>query len=136
MSQGRSLRDAAEDSPSRFVVGIDLGTTNSAVTYVDAQPERWTVATLNIRQVVAPFQVEGRETLPSFHYQATPAEVSGGAMRLPWDQQAPAYAVGVFARDDGTSNPGRLVASAKSWLSHTGVDRTADLLPWHGDADV
>lgn len=136
MSQGRSLPDAADDSRSRFVVGIDLGTTNSAVAYVDAQQERWSVATLNIRQVVAPFQVEGRESLPSFHYQATPAEVSGGAMRLPWDRQAPAYAVGVFARDDGTANPGRLVASAKSWLSHTGVDRTAELLPWHGDADV
>lgn len=136
MSQGRSLRDAADDAPSRFVVGIDLGTTNSAVAYVDAQQQPWTVSTMTIRQVVAPFQVEGRETLPSFHYQATPAEVSGGAMRLPWDKQAPSYAVGAFARDDGTANPGRLVASAKSWLSHTGVDRTADLLPWHGDADV
>ena len=116
MSQGCSLPDAADDARSRFVVGIDLGTTNSAVAYVDAQQDRWTVETLNIRQVVARFQVEGRETLPSFHYQATPAEVSGGARRLPWAQQTPAYAVGVFARDDGSANPGRLVASAKWWL--------------------
>lgn len=132
----RRRSPAESDAPSRFVVGVDLGTTNSAVAYVDTERERWKVSALGIVQVVAPFQVEGRETLPSFHYQGTAAEVNGGAMRLPWDKEAPSYAVGVFARDEGTGNPGRLIASAKSWLSHTGVDRTAELLPWHGDADV
>lgn len=136
MSERRSLADAAGDAPSRFVVGIDLGTTNSAVAYVDTQQEPWKVSTLNVLQVIAPFQFDERETLPSFHYQATPAEVKDGAMRLPWDKKAPSHAVGVFARDEGTGNPGRLIASAKSWLSHAGVDRTAELLPWHGSADV
>ncbi|WP_152096833.1 hsp70 family protein [Lacipirellula parvula] len=132
----RPLPNADGEAPSRFVVGIDLGTTNSAVAYVDTQQEPWQVATLPILQVVAPFQAEQRETLPSFHYQTTSAEANAGAVRLPWSAEAPSHAVGVFARDEGTGNPGRLVASAKSWLSHTGVDRTADLLPWHGDADV
>lgn len=136
MSERRPLLDIEGDAPSRFVVGIDLGTTNSAVAYVDTRQERWEVATLKVLQVVAPFQVEQRETLPSFHYQGTPAELKDGALRLPWASEAPSHAVGVYAREEGTGNPGRLVASAKSWLSHTGVDRTADLLPWHGDPDV
>ena len=136
MSKQRESADLESDAPSRFVVGIDLGTTNSAVAYVDTRKERWKVSTLNVLQVVAPFEVDERETLPSFHYQATPTEANDGAMRLPWSSEPPAYAVGVFARDEGTANPGRLIASAKSWLSHVGVDRTAELLPWHGDADV
>jgi molecular chaperone DnaK (HSP70) len=136
LSERRSLPDAESHVPSRFVVGIDLGTTNSAVAYVDTNQERWKVATFSVLQVVAPFQVDARETLPSFHYQATPAEVNDGAMRLPWKKDLASYAVGVFARDEGSSRPGRLIASAKSWLSHAGVDRTAELLPWHGDADV
>ena len=136
MSERRPLPVAEDNARSRFVVGIDLGTTNSAVAYVDAQQERWEVKTLNVLQVVAPFQVEPRETLPSFHYQGTPAEIKEGAMRLPWTAAAPSYAVGAYARDEGSGNPGRLVASAKSWLSHSGVDRTAELLPWHGDTDV
>jgi molecular chaperone DnaK (HSP70) len=124
------------EPPSRYVVGIDLGTTNSAVAYVDSRQERWEVLTLSVPQVVAPHQVESRETLPSFHYQGLAVEASDGALRLPWSSENPAYAVGPFARDEGAGNPGRLVASAKSWLSHSGVDRTAELLPWHGDADV
>ncbi len=118
------------------MVGIDLGTTNSAVSYVDTAEEPWQVRTFPVPQLVAPGQVEARETLPSFHYQPAPGELAAGAMKLPWDKESPACAVGVFARDHGALVPGRLVVSAKSWLSHSGVDRTAPLLPWHGAADV
>jgi molecular chaperone DnaK (HSP70) len=126
----------AAAAPSRYVVGIDLGTTNSAVAYVDTQEEPWRLATFAVPQVVAPGQVEAREVLPSFHYQPGQAELPPQALKLPWDAQGPGYAVGVFARDHGAVVPGRLIASAKSWLCHTGVDRTADLLPWHGAPDV
>ena len=136
MRDQRQRAGTADDAPSRYVVGIDLGTTNSAVAYADTHQSPWQVCTLRVPQVVAPFQIEGRETLPSFHYQATQAETEGGALRLPWSETPPPYAVGAFARDEGSSNPGRLIASAKSWLSHAGVDRTAELLPWQGDADV
>ncbi len=125
-----------DEQPARFVVGIDLGTTNSAVAYVDTQESPWTVRTFAIAQLVAPGVVETRETLPSFHYEATAAEAAGGVLQLPWQQQADSTAVGVYARDQGGKTPGRLIASAKSWLCHTGVDRTADLLPWQGTADV
>src|SRR5439155_15099122 len=121
---------------SRFVVGIDLGTTNSAVCYIDTADARWQVHTLAIPQVVAPDEVEARETLPSFHYAAAAGELSKGALRLPWDTAEPHSAVGVFARDHGATVPGRLIASVKSWLCHSGVDRTAAILPWHGASDV
>src|ERR687888_2012017 len=121
---------------SRFVVGIDLGTTNSAVCYIYTADARWQVRTLAMPQVVAPGEAEARDTLPSFHYEAAAGEFAKGALRLPWDTAEPRYTVGIFARDHGASVPGRLIASVKSWLCHSGVDRTAAILPWHGAADV
>ena len=117
-------------------MGFDLGTTNSAVTYVDTAEEPWRIRTFPVPQLVAAGQVESRETLPSFHYQPAAGEMARDALRLPWTKEPPSYAVGFFARDQGVAVPGRLIASAKSWLCHTGVDRTADLLPWHGAPDV
>ena len=128
--------DATSDQPSRFVVGIDLGTTNSAVTFVDTTEESLRVQTFRVPQLVAPGQIEPRETLPSFHYQAASGEFAAGALRMPWIAEDPACAVGFFARDQGTMAPGRSIVSAKSWLCHTGVDRTAELLPWQGAVDV
>jgi hypothetical protein len=128
-----------DTAPSRYVVGFDLGTTNSAVTYVDTAEEPWLVRTFAVPQLVAAGQHEARETLPSFHYQPAPGEMSPEALRLPWTKAAgegPPHIVGVFAREHGAVAPGRLVNSAKSWLCHSGVDRTAALLPWHGAADV
>jgi len=134
---------------SRFVVGIDLGTTNCAVCFVDTRnglkdsndPEtgndNWTIDIFSIAQSVAVGQVERRETLPSFHYEPAEGELPEAAMRLPWSEDAdPTFGVGVFARDHGRAVPGRLISSAKSWLCHPGVDRRAALLPWHGAADV
>ncbi len=132
----REFDPLVDELPRRYVVGIDLGTTNSAVAYVDTQQSPWQVRDFPIQQLVAPGQVEARETLPSFHYQSTEAEAAGGALRLPWSDDHPCWAVGFFARDQGTQAPGRLIASAKSWLCHAGVDRTAELLPWQGVADV
>jgi len=122
--------------PSRYVVGIDLGTTNSAVTYVDTDESPWRVRTYAVAQVVAPGVVERRETLPSFHYQPAEGEFNERALRCAWHAKEPDHAVGFFARDQGAVVPGRLIVSAKSWLCHSGVDRTAELLPWHGAADV
>lgn len=122
--------------PTRYVIGVDLGTTNSAVCYVDTEESPWRVRTFAVPQVVAPGQIEGLETLPSFHYQPASGELPPEAIRPPWSRQSPDHVVGVFARDHGAVVPGRLIASAKSWLCHTGVDRTAGLLPWQGAPDV
>jgi molecular chaperone DnaK (HSP70) len=125
-----------ETLPSRYVVGIDLGTTNSAVALVDTHHTPWQVKNFALPQLVAPGQIEARDTLPSFLYQPAAAEQSAGALRMGWDQADLDFAVGVYARDQGALVPGRLVASAKSWLSHSGVDRLANLLPWHAAPDV
>jgi molecular chaperone DnaK (HSP70) len=126
----------SEPQPSRYIVGIDLGTTNSAVGYVDTRREPWRVLTFPVPQLVDVGQVEARETLPSFHYQPPAGERAGQGVRLPWQAEAPDHLTGVLAREQGARSPGRLVSSAKSWLCHSGVDRTADLLPWQGAADV
>ena len=129
--------NSTEYPPARYVVGMDLGTTNSAVAYVDAQAANWKVETLLIPQLVAPATVEARETLPSFHYQAVRGEFPAGALKLPFNSGLDAdRCVGFLARDHGAAQPGRLIASAKSWLCHPGVDRAAELLPWHGSEDV
>ncbi|MGE0608897.1 MAG: Hsp70 family protein [Pirellulales bacterium] len=125
-----------EQLPSRFVVGIDLGTTNSAVAFVDTAQQPVRVQNFAIPQLVAPSQIEARDTLPSFHFEPTAAERSGGAYTLPWTSADCGHIVGFLARDQGETTPGRLVSSAKSWLCHGGVDRMADLLPWHGSPDV
>ena len=122
--------------PSRFIVGIDLGTTNSAVGYVDTSREPWRVQTFRIPQLVDVGQVEALDTLPSFHYQPVVDETTAAGLRLPWCRESPAHAVGAFAREQGSRAPSRLIASAKSWLCHSGVDRTADLLPWQGASDI
>ncbi len=125
-----------DELPARFVVGMDLGTTNSAMAYVDTQASAWRVESFRVPQLIAPGLVEERDVLPSFHYEAAAGESAAGNLRLPWQRQDPHYAMGVYARDQGGKTPGRLIASAKSWLCHTGVDRTASLLPWRGAEDV
>ena len=128
--------------PSRYVVGIDLGTTNSAVTYIDTQQSPWQIRVLDVPQLVAPGEVEARDTLPSFHFQpvatsaSESAPASNDSLKLPWDKKSPKHCVGVYARDETAKTSGRGIASAKSWLCHAAVDRTADLLPWQGANDV
>lgn len=125
-----------EELPSRYVVGIDLGTTNSALCFVDTQEQPWQIRVLQVAQLVAPGQIEPRETLPSFHYQPPPGEVPAGGLKLAWSKGEAASCVGVMARDWGAQVSGRTISSAKSWLCHAGVDRTADVLPWHAAEDV
>ncbi len=123
-------------APSRFVVGIDLGTTNSALAYVDtgaAEPAH--VQSFAIPQVVNPGAVEERPLLPSFLYLPGDGEQPAGALKLPWDGNRD-YAVGEFARNFGSQVPTRLVASAKSWLGHAGVDRKSAILPFRAPENV
>jgi molecular chaperone DnaK (HSP70) len=123
---------------ARFIVGIDLGTTNSAVAYVDTAEPRPAIQMLRPPQVVAPGTVEERPTLPSFLYLASAAEFPAGALALPWptDGEPEGSVVGELARSHGAQVPMRLVSSAKSWLCHSGVDRTAPLLPFGAPAEV
>lgn len=118
-------------SDSRYVVGIDLGTTNSVVSYVDThlEDDGSAVKVLPIPQSIAPGVVETKPALPSFVYLAAGPEFAEGALDLPWAAGRD-FTVGWLARDQGGSVPTRMVASSKSWLCHPGVDRTAPILPW------
>jgi molecular chaperone DnaK (HSP70) len=118
---------------TRHIVGIDLGTTNCALSWRDLEEQSNGV--VSIPQLTAPGSVEQRDLLPSFLYIAKEGEFAGGALALPWDKKA-TFAAGEFARTHGTKVPTRLVASAKSWLSHSGVDRTGPLLPWEAPEEV
>ena len=123
----------------RYLVGIDLGTTNSALAYIDLRRRvhhgRPEINTFAIPQLVNIAECKPRPLLPSFLYLPGSHDLPPAALALPWDPQA-AYAVGEFARQHGSRVPGRQVTSAKSWLSHSGVDRTAKLLPWTAPPDV
>jgi hypothetical protein len=121
-------------SDPRYAIGIDLGTTHSALSYVDLQAsegEKTNHGVLAIPQLTAPGTVEDLPLLPSFLYLPHADELAPGDLSLPWPQSAEEQtaAVGEMARSRGATTPIRLVSSAKSWLSHPGVDRRSALLP-------
>ena len=117
---------------ARYVVGIDLGTTHCALAYAELEREGASVEVLAVPQLVTAVAVEARPLLPSFVYFAHESE---GACALPWDP-ARRFAVGEYARTRGATSPLRLLASAKSWLSHAGIDRRAGILPLDAPSDL
>ncbi|MDG3006282.1 Hsp70 family protein [Paludisphaera mucosa] len=123
---------------SRYIVGIDLGTTNCAVSYVDTKGKERPAADIRafeVPQLVAPGETAPRAMLPSFVYLAGGPELPPGAAQLPWGDGGDRI-VGEFARLQGAKVPSRLVSSAKSWLCHPGVDREAAILPWGAPPEV
>jgi hypothetical protein len=119
------------------IVGIDLGTTNSALAYIGADADDATARTevLAVPQLVNPGELAEPRLLPSFLYVPSGVDFPEGSLTLPWNP-GPQFVVGELARTRGAENPIRLVASAKSWLSYAGVDRTADILPWQSPDEV
>jgi molecular chaperone DnaK (HSP70) len=114
-----------------YIIGIDLGTTNSALAYTPAAApdgDASSVELFPIQQLVNPGEVSSFDLLPSSLYIPGPNEFVEGALALPWNPQ-PDYIVGRLARNRGVENATRLVASAKSWLSHQNADPTQPLLP-------
>jgi hypothetical protein len=121
--------------PAQYVIGIDLGTTNSALAYTPLEGDRPSVALLPIPQLVAPGTVETRSLLPSFLYVGSKGEAATGAYDLPWAKQRE-LAVGEFARKQSADLPERTVGAAKSWLCHSRVDRHQAILPWGAGDDI
>ncbi|HMG22127.1 MAG TPA: Hsp70 family protein, partial [Kofleriaceae bacterium] len=124
--------------PARYLIGVDLGTTNSAVAWVDTRAADPRVRVFEIAQLVAPGEVAARRQLPSFVYLAGELDLAAHETALPWPVAAAPAAirpvVGELARNQGARVASRMIASAKSWLCHPGVDRQAAILPW-GDGD-
>ncbi|MBQ5962768.1 Hsp70 family protein [Massilia sp. ZL223] len=126
---------------ARYAIGIDLGTTHSALSYVDLQAsdgEKTADGVLPVPQLTAPGTVEALPLLPSFLYLPHPDELAPGELALPWSTggEASGAIAGEFARSRGATTPIRLVSSAKSWLCHPGVDRRAAILPHDAPEEV
>ncbi len=129
MNQENLSQETAQEQQSpKFSVGIDLGTTHCVMSYVDTQDEDARVQVMPIPQLTAPGTVETRSQLGSFLYQPHEHEMNPQSRVLPWSSE-PKALVGAIARNLGSKTPIRLVASAKSWLCHAGVNRRDAFLP-------
>ncbi|NOI57662.1 Hsp70 family protein [Vibrio coralliilyticus] len=127
----------------RFLVGIDLGTTNTVVAYCEITDnlEQSEVSLFDIDQLIGPGEVVRKPLLPSFRYHPAVGQISPSDLILPWESEPVSgdisnVIVGEWARELGAKVEGRQVSSAKSWLSHQAVDRSSDILPWAGAQDV
>ncbi|HDM8044977.1 TPA: hsp70 family protein [Vibrio campbellii] len=127
----------------RFLVGIDLGTTNTVVAYCEITDnlEQSEVSLFDIDQLIGPGEVVRKPLLPSFRYHPAVGQISSSDLTLPWENEPVSgdisnVIVGEWARELGAKVEGRQVSSAKSWLSHQAVDRSSDILPWAGAQGV
>ncbi|MBF0421433.1 MAG: Hsp70 family protein [Magnetococcales bacterium] len=118
----------------RFILGIDLGTSNSVIACIGPETENSPIIA-PVSQILGPNKVGERETLPSVLYLPHEDEFSPEAVRLPWQQPTTSTSpiIGHFARDHGAQVPDRLVVSAKSWLSNAHIDPKKNILPWRSE---
>ncbi|WP_343291332.1 Hsp70 family protein [Vibrio harveyi] len=130
MNQENHSQEASVETQQtpKFSVGIDLGTTHCVMSFVDTHDENARVEVMPIPQLTAPGTVETRSQLGSFLYQPHEHEMNPQSRVLPWSSE-PKALVGAIARNLGSKTPIRLVASAKSWLCHAGVNRRDAFLP-------
>ncbi|HUG91279.1 MAG TPA: Hsp70 family protein [Planctomycetaceae bacterium] len=120
---------------AKYILGIDLGTTNSVLAYVPVAQDEPQIELLEIPQLVAAGTVEPHPSLPSFLYLGAEHDVKAKALDLPWAKKRD-FAVGRFARTQAAEVPDRTVGAAKSWLCHSRVDRREPILPWNAPPDV
>ena len=120
---------------AQFAIGIDLGTTNSVLAYAPLADENATPAVLSIPQLTAPGTLEERPLLPSFTYLTAAHEKGQPAYDVPWATQRD-FAIGELARRRSAEAPTQSVAAAKSWLTHSRVDRRSPILPWGAPPEV
>ncbi|MDY0132752.1 MAG: Hsp70 family protein [Desulforegulaceae bacterium] len=120
----------------RYIIGIDLGTTNSAVSFIDTiEGKNAKIKQFPIYQITRKNEFSPLKVLPSFLYIPGTYELSASDINHPWPKKTDDFA-GAFARDYGGKIPKRLVSSAKSWLCHDKVDRNSKFLPWGSDENV
>jgi hypothetical protein len=122
---------------AKYIIGIDLGTTNSALARCEATVDEQNsqIKVSSIPQLVDANEVAERTLLPSFLYIPGEFDFPKGSLALPWERE-PKLVIGELARKRGAESPNRLVASAKSWLSYAAVNRTAPILPWQAPEHV
>ncbi len=120
----------------RYAIGIDLGTTNCTLAWIDLADPAGPVRVLEVPQLDTPRTTRSSALLPSFFCYATPGEIADGQfdpITATPHAEAPGYFIGMLARERLGEQPGRVIHSAKSWLAHAGIDREARLLPFGSD---
>lgn len=126
---------------ARYIVGIDLGTTHTVLAYTDTQQPASGIQLFEVEQLTAPGELKAQVLFPSIRYHPAKGELSEAQIKLPWapsseSESTSSVVFGALAKDLSARVEGRSVLSAKSWLSHDGVDRSADILPWGAANDV
>lgn len=121
-------------SDSKYIIGIDLGTTNSVVAYVDTEKEDG-IKIFKIPQLVEEGVVEKRNILPSFIFLPEEHDASKEGLMTAWTDNTSTI-VGEYARNRGEELPGRLISSSKSWLCNRLIDGNQQVLPWKGEGDL
>lgn len=115
----------------RYAIGIDLGTTNCVLAYVDLQQPQQGPQPLPVSQWQAPHTLGSAQGLPSFAYLPPASQQQAFPdAEAPASPLYPGWLVGQYAREQLGEQPQRVIHSAKSWLCHAGIDRSAGLLPW------
>lgn len=133
-----SSQNSLPSGTAQYSIGIDLGTTHCALSFVDktaSDGEKVVQGVLNVPQLTGPASVQAKPLLPSFLYLPHDSELTEAERTLP-GAPAASYITGEFARTRGAATPIRLVSSAKSWLCHPGVDRRAGILPSDAPEEV
>lgn len=121
-------------SAAKYLIGIDLGTTNCTMAYSFLE-ENSPIEQFSIPQLVASTTQDEILSLPSFHYFLLPEELKAKVAGISWDPTRK-FCVGSFAQSRGAELPSRLIASAKSWLCHSGIDRREELLPYTAEDGI
>nr|WP_203415578.1 Hsp70 family protein [Candidatus Scalindua japonica] len=124
---------------TKYIIGIDLGTTHCVLSYTEVQTnEDGEVPRINIfeiLQTIAQGEIKAQPLLPSFLFLPGEHDVPEGSLAVPWDPDID-FTVGDFARQRGAEIPNRLVSSSKSWLCHSSIDRTKPILPWESPSET
>lgn len=123
---------------SKYIVGIDLGTTHCVMAYTEVDVDENEVPKIlifQIPQITSPGELSSQPLLPSFLFLPGEHDAPPGSLALPWDADID-YTLGEFARNRGPEIPNRMVFSSKSWLCNNGVDRTKPILPWESPDDT
>jgi hypothetical protein len=124
---------------TKYIIGIDLGTTHCVLSYTEVQisdeREAPHINIFEIPQVIAQGEIKAQPLLPSFLFLPGEHDVPEGSLAVPWDREIDCT-VGEFARQRGAEIPNRLVSSSKSWLCNSSIDRTKPILPWESPSET
>lgn len=124
---------------SRYIVGIDLGTTTTSLSYIDTLSEDKKPQSFPILQWESEDSLVEKNILPSFCYIASKKEAKNKRFLLPSYENTGSLlektevVLGRYARKQQSKTPARVIHSAKSWLCHTAVNREGKVLPWASD---